>query len=252
MTRAIVSDLDGVIYRGNTLIPRIAETFAGWRARGLDWAFVTNNSRYGAAGVADKLTRLGLPTDKEQVVTAMETAADHVETHFRGARAVVIGTSLMEAEVAARGLDVTDGTEVDVVVLGFKPALSIPDLTRAVNALRGGARLVATNPDLVSPIEGGVEPCVGSFTALLTTAVPGVAPVFVGKPEPTMVLAALARLGVAPEDAVMVGDQPATDILAGQRAGLRSYLVRSGVHDGSPVAGIVPEGVIDTIADLPI
>lgn len=250
--RGVISDLDGVIYRGNTLIPGVAATIALWQRQGLLTAFVTNNSRHGADAVADKLTRLGLAIDPSWVVTSMEALAACAAERHAGAEVLVIGTGRMKDELAAKGLEPVNRSDVPLVALGFKPDLSIADLTLAVNALRGGAQLIASNPDTISPIEAGFEPCVGSFVALLKAAAPQIDPVFVGKPSPLMIHTALERLGLAPEEAVMVGDQPMTDILAGQSAGLRSFLVCSGVWDGTVCEEVVPEGIVDTIADLPV
>jgi phosphoglycolate phosphatase len=69
------------------------------------------------------------------------------------------------------------------------------------------------------------------------------------KPEPDMLHYALSELGVAPADAIMVGDSSA-DILAAAAAGVFSVAVRGG-YSADPIASYGPDLVIDSLADLP-
>ena len=143
-------------------------------------------------------------------------------------------------------------TRRDGTVLGFTEHdrdLTYAKLASAVHAVHAGAALVATNADPRLPIEGGFDPGAGSILAAIVTAT-GAKPVVVGKPEPRMVAMALDRLGTPKDGTVMIGDQVCTDILAGQRAGLRSILVTTGVpRDDAAVPDLVVDSLLDLLPD---
>ena len=63
---------------------------------------------------------------------------------------------------------------------------------------------------------------------------------------------ALARLGSRPEDTVMIGDRLETDILGGQRAGLKTILVLSGISTEADIEqmGIHPDWIFRDIGEL--
>jgi 4-nitrophenyl phosphatase len=141
------------------------------------------------------------------------------------------------------------GTSPEVVVLGFDSRLTYAKLRTAIRAALAGATVVATNPDVLTPVHDGYDPCVGVLTAAVAAAVPTAAPVVVGKPDPFMIEQALRYLGTPKQETVMIGDQVATDIVAGQSAGLRAILIASDVPFNA-VTGVVPDLVISSLLDL--
>ena len=118
--------------------------------------------------------------------------------------------------------------------------------------MRGGARLIATNPDRTCPTEHGEIPdCAGMIAAVEAVTATSVE-VIVGKPSPIILETALAALGVPAAEAVMVGDRIETDIVMGKRGGLVTVLVLSGVTraDDPRIAEIGPDAVIGSIEEL--
>ena len=101
-------------------------------------------------------------------------------------------------------------------------------MTIALRNILGGARLIGTNPDLIRPLADGFEPGAGAITHSIAVA-SGATPIFLGKPEPEIIQAAMGRLGVTADSAIMLGDKLDTDILASQRAGVRSVFMETGV-----------------------
>lgn len=250
--RAVISDLDGVVYRGDTPIPGAVEAIAAWRARGIPYVFVTNNASRSPADFARKLNGMGVEIGPEGVLTASEAAVAHVAQGFApGTPCFLIGEPVLSQMAEQAGLTLTESAEAGVVLLGFDYGLSYDKLRTAARALLGGAALVVTNPDILSPSETGAEPCVGATLAALLACAPETRPVIAGKPSPVLIHQALARLGTRPEETIMVGDQIVTDILAGQAAGLRSYLVTTGIP-ARPHPGTRPEACIASLLDLPV
>jgi HAD superfamily hydrolase (TIGR01450 family) len=247
--RGVVSDLDGVVYRGEAPIASSVEAFRRWRKQGVPYAFVTNNSSLSASQFAKKLSRMGVSVTRAQIFTTIEASAALLRQRWpRGGSAYVIGERpLIEA---VKDADFTlVGADADVVVLGFDCSLTYDKLRVATRAVLGGAPVIATNPDALTPAPDGYDPCVGMTIAAISAAVPEAEIVVVGKPQPFMIEQAVALLGVAKTEAIMIGDQLATDIVAGQRAGLRSILLAS----DAPFNGVsttTPDGIVASLLDL--
>lgn len=245
----VVSDLDGVVYRGAAAVPGAVEAFRAWHARGIPYAFVTNNSTKSAAAFAAKIAGLGIPVEEAWVVPVVAATADLLAQRLgRGGRVFAIGNDALFEALDAAGLERTS-TDVAAVVVGHDDTFDFAKLTTGVRALLGGAFLVGTNPDPVTPSEHGFDPCVGALLAAFRTAAPDAESLIVGKPEPHMLLDALARIGTPAATTVMIGDQLATDILAGRRAGLGTVLVTTGVpNPASP--DIVADRIVASLTEL--
>jgi HAD superfamily hydrolase (TIGR01457 family) len=224
-------DMDGVIYRGNELLPG-ARHFMRWlEETGRPYLFLTNNSTAGPVGIAAKMTALGLPTPPDRIVSAGVAAAHAAARHHPGGRALVLGSPALMALVAEAGCQVVDALAPalpDVVVVGLDREISYARLAAAQRALLGGATFIAVNRDPVLPVEHGMEPGAGAIVAAVEVS-SGVAPQVIGKPEPAIVQVALEQLGARPAETLLIGDGLALDIPAGERAGVDTVLLLSGI-----------------------
>src|SRR5213594_3267084 len=250
--RGWLFDLDGTVYRGDTLIPGADGTIAALRAAGRRVAFLSNKPLETRADYARKLTRLGIPAGEEDVINSSLVLARHLVRLDARAPVFVIGEPPLIAELTAHGFEVRGDERVRWVVIAFDRTFDYAKLNTALQAVRRGARLIATNPDRTCPVEGGEIPdCAGMMAAV--EAVTGeTVSVIVGKPSSIILEVALARLGVDARDAVIVGDRIETDIVMGKRLGLATVLVLSGVTraDDPRVAEIAPDLVLPSIRDL--
>lgn len=225
---AVLSDLDGVVYRGEEAVPGAVARFNRWHEAGMPYCFVTNNAEKAPADFADKIRRLGIDCTAEQVVTSGDIALDYVRKTFpAGSRLYVIGTQAFKDRVVGAGYTMVETNAVAVLV-ALDRSFNYAMMTAALTNVLGGAQLIGTNPDLIRPLSNRFEPGAGAITQSIAAA-SGATPLFMGKPEATIINAALSRLGVAPSHAIMIGDKLDTDILAGQRAGVKSIFVETGV-----------------------
>ena len=247
--RGIISDLDGVAYRGEQPIPESVQAFRTWHARGVRYAFVTNNSTKSAAQFAAKLDNMGIPATAAQVFNTIAAVTTLLKQRWRrGTSVFAIGEKPLFEALEESGYRLT-GEDAEIVVLGFDYHFSYAKLRTAVRAALGGATVIVTNPDVLTPVDDGYDPCVGALAAAVTAATPNAVPIVVGKPQPLMIEQALAYLGTTKSETVMIGDQVGTDIAAGQNAGLRSILVASDVPFNA-VTGITPDRVVSSLLDL--
>jgi HAD superfamily hydrolase (TIGR01457 family) len=246
-------DLDGVVYRGETLVNGAKDFIAWLQLTQKKYLFLTNNSFASETQVLAKLARLGIQTDGSHVLGAAQAAVQNIAHRYPGASVYVVGEQPLTDLVRSYDLQPLpiDASRADVVLVGLDRTFSYQKLTQAVMALQAGATFIAINRDAMLPIEGRLIPGCGSMVAAVETA-SGVHPLVVGKPQPTLLLEAMLRLGSTPEETVMIGDVLAADIKAGQAAGTHTILVLSGKDTQASLekSETQPEHVFANLGDV--
>ncbi len=230
---AYLLDLDGVVYRGELLLPGARELVEWCDATRRKVAFVSNNSFATVEEVTQKLARLGAPRPEGRVVTAGWATISVIAQRYPGGRVYALAGPSIEAMLREAGLrpvwtERRDGPIPDAVLIGLDRGVTYDRLSRALAAALDGAALFAVNRDPRLPIERGFEPGTGSIVAAVEAA-SGRTAEMIGKPAPGIVLQALELLGVQREQALMVGDGLDLDIVAGHSAGVTTALVLSGL-----------------------
>lgn len=249
--RNLIIDMDGVLYRGDTIIPGTSELVAFLRARQIGFMLATNNATRTPQQFVDKLAGMGVTVHPHEVLTSsLATAGYLAGIAPPGTRVFVVGMDGLRTALGEAGFClVEEGAEF--VVVGMDFTVCYQRLAQAALQIRTGAPFIGTNPDLTFPSELGIMPGAGSMLAFLEAATT-VTPTVIGKPGTAMMEQAMARMGAKPATTAMLGDRLETDILAGKRAGLRTLLVLSGVTDRALLADseIQPDLVFEDVAEL--
>jgi NagD protein len=247
-----LTDMDGVILRGRTLIPGAAEFVQRLRAKDIPFLILTNNSQYTQRDLQVRLSFMGLDVPPEAIFTSALATAQFLHSQRPGGRAYAIGESGLTTALHDIGYVLTD-QEPEYVVLGETTTYSFERITRAIRFVTAGARFIATNPDVMGPGEGGIVPATGAVAALISAAT-GIKPYFVGKPNPLMMRTALRTINAHSEDSVMIGDRMDTDIVAGLESGLRTILVLTGVTTREEVERFPyrPTWVRESVAEIEV
>ncbi|MEU6372861.1 TIGR01458 family HAD-type hydrolase [Streptomyces sp. NPDC046909] len=253
--RAVLIDIDGVLTVSWEPLPGAVEGLRKIRESGLAVALVTNTTSRTRASIAGSLAKAGFPVAAEDILTAPAVTAAYVAEHFPRARCALLNSGDIEedlGEVNVLGADDTDSVPDVVIVGGAGPEFGYAALNRAFGHLQRGARLVAMHRNLYWRTEDGLQLDAGAFLAGLEKAARTEA-VVTGKPSKAFFASALARLGVGADEAVMVGDDIESDVLAAQAAGVTGVLVRTGKYlpETHRDASGTPDHVIDSFADLP-
>jgi arabinose operon protein AraL len=250
--RGWLFDLDGTIYLGERLIPGADAAVAAVRAAGRRVAFLSNKPLQTRAEYAAKLSRLGVPAAPDDVINSSLVLARHLRDRDPGAPVFVIGEPPMLEEMRAHGFEVRPDEHVRWVVIAFDRTFDYAKLNIALQAVKRGARLIATNPDRTCPVEGGEIPDCAGMIAAVEAVTDRRVETIVGKPSPIILEVALAALGVPAADAAIVGDRLETDIVMGRRLGLGTVLVLSGVTraDDPRIAVVAPDHVVGSVRDL--
>ena len=244
----ILFDLDGVFYVGDRRIPGALDALEFLDERGIPYCFITNTTTQSAAELQDKLAELGIPCQREQLITAPVATADYLLRQGVERCFFAVNESVLADFSAFRPVD----ENPDAVVLGdIGDRWSYSLLDCIFQHLLGGAALVAMHRNKYWQKSGGLHIDIGAFVAGLEY-VADIEAVITGKPTKTFFDAALGYLGIDSSQALLVGDDIHSDIGGAQSAGIRAALVKTGKYRADLVArsGIEPEFVLQSIAEF--
>ncbi len=250
MTCGYLIDMDGVIYRGTTVIPGAQRFINTLLDRHIPFTFLTNNSQRTRRDMAMKLRRLGFNVGDEHVFTCAMATARYLARQKPDGTAFVIGEGGLLNALHQHGFAIVD-KDPDFVVVGEGRTFNAEMMEQAVNLILGGARLIATNLDPNCPTQNGTRPGCGAIVAMLEAAT-GVRAFSVGKPSPIMMRGARKEIGLTAAQTIMIGDTMETDILGGVQLGYRTILVLTGGTRREDLRRFAyqPDCVVDSIDAL--
>ena len=252
MQKSIISDMDGVIYRGSQIIEGAKDFIDHLIKEQIPFLFLTNNSEQTPVDLKKKLESKGIHGVKEEnFMTSAMAVAMFLQSQKSGATVYAIGGGGLINELYNAGFSISE-LNPEYVVVGKTSHFNFEHMKKAANLINKGAKFIGTNPDVVDPIEGGgIEPACGSILAAIETAT-GKKPYIIGKPNSLMMTIATRKLGVHASDAVMIGDRMDTDIIGGLEAGMTTCLVLSGVTDKSMIDSFPykPDYIFNNVGEI--
>jgi NagD protein len=245
-----LTDMDGVLVHEGHPISGAPEFIGKLRVSGKPFLVLTNNSIYTPRDLCARLARIGIEIPEYSVWTSALATAQFLDGQRPRGTAYVIGEAGLTTALHEIDYVLTDH-DPDYVVLGETRTYSFEAITKAIRLINGGARFIATNPDVTGPSNEGALPACGSVAALISKAT-GVEPYFIGKPNPMMMRSALNAISAHSESAAMIGDRMDTDVLCGLEAGLETILVLSGISSRTEIERYPyrPSRIIESVADL--
>lgn len=250
--RTLLLDMDGVLYRGEQVLPGVNDLLQFCQQHDIAVGCITNNATRTQAQYGTKLARMGIAIPGERVLTSALATAAYLREHYpAGTSVYIVGMQGLEHALLHDGYfrAAAEDEHPALVVQGLHVGFTYAHLRRAALAIRAGAHFIATNPDRTFPSEEGLTPGAGAITAALEAATDTTATV-IGKPQPTMFTTATHMLGGDPASTLIIGDRLDTDIVGGQRAGLHTALVLTGVTTRATLetSPVQPDAVF---SDLP-
>lgn len=256
--KALILDMDGVLWRDTQALLDMPAFFSELRAMGIPVVFATNNGTRSIGMYVERLAAFGVEVEPWQVVNSSIATADYLSKRYpEGGPVFVVGEVGLVEALEEKGFRVVDeaadaaASPVLAVVGGMDHALTYDKLAKATLLIRAGKPFIFTNPDMTFPTPNGLVPGAGSIMALLEAAT-GVSPTIIGKPEPYLYRFSMERLGTRPEETLAIGDRLETDILGGQRTGCPTVLVLSGVSSAVDAEQWQPQPnfILPNLADL--
>jgi NagD protein len=242
--------MDGVLVHEESAIPGAAEFIRALVEHERRFLVLTNNSIFTPRDLRARLLASGIDVPEQAIWTSALATAQFLDDQRPGGSAFVVGEAGLTTALHEVGYTLTE-REPDYVVLGETRTYSFEAITKAIRLIEGGARFIATNPDVSGPSRQGTLPATGSVAALISAAT-GRRPYFIGKPNPLMMRSALNRIDAHSESTVMVGDRMDTDVVSGLEAGLRTILVLTGSTSPDRVEQFPYQAtrVVDSVADI--
>jgi NagD protein len=249
--KAFICDMDGVIYHGNVLLPGVKEFIKWLNDQDKKYLFLTNSSERSPRELNKKLARLGVDVGAEHFYTSALATAAFLDSQKPHGEAYVIGEAGLLNALYEIGYHIND-VNPDYVVVGESKTYTYENLTRAVNLVRDGAKLIGTNPDLTGPIENGIVPATGSLIAPIEMST-GSKAYFVGKANPLMMRHALKKISSRREETAIIGDRMDTDMIAGIESEIDTVLVLSGVSDRENIKQFAyqPDLILEGVGEIP-
>jgi len=226
--KAFILDMDGVVYIGSKLVSGAKEFVGRLKQGDYKFLFLTNNSYHTPSELRERLLGMGIDVSENCFYTSAMATASFLKTQKpKGCSAYVVGGRGVVNEFEKAGIEMTSENP-DYVVIAETEEYDYAKIVEATLLIREGAKFIATNPDLTGPSARGPVPACGALVAPVQK-VTGIAPYFLGKPNPTMMFLARKKLGVHSANCFMIGDRMDTDIVGGLESGMTTCLVLSGV-----------------------
>lgn len=245
-------DMDGTIYLDNDLFDGVEEFLTHVKNIGGKYIFLTNNSSKSVDKYVEKLNALGINTTAEDFLTSLDATTVYLEKKNYN-KIYALGTTSFKEQLKEANLPITDTLEdgIDCLCMGFDTELTFKKLDDACILLSKDIDYIATNPDLVCPTRYGYVPDCGSVSEMIYNATKK-RPIFIGKPEPTMVELAMKKTGFKSCETALIGDRLYTDIACGINAGITSIFVLSGegTIDDIDKYNVKPDFIYDNIKSL--
>jgi NagD protein len=248
--KGFLCDMDGVIYKGNQLLPGVTE-FVEWLYReNKQFLFITNSSAKTPKELQQKLGRMGLEVDESHFYTSALATAKFLSYQSPGCSAFIIGdpglfNALHDANITFNDVD------PDYVVVGETMNYNYNLICKAMNHVLNGAKLIGTNTDLTGPSENGMVPACRALVAPIEITT-GKTAYYIGKPNPLMMRTGLKILGIHSGETAMIGDRMDTDIIAGIESGLDPILVLSGITTPAEIAQYPyrPRLILESVGEI--
>lgn len=222
-------DMDGTIYIEHKLFDGVIELLKKIKEQGGRYAFISNNSSLSVADYIKKLAKMGIRASAGEFFTSAQAAAYVLKNKFQDKLIYAQGTRSFIAELRRGGLRVTTlyTKKAHAILVGYDSELNAKKIRTTCRMLGQDLPYYAANPDLVYPVSFGYVPDCGAMCKSYEYAT-GKKPVYIGKPEPTMIQVLMEKFGVDKKDTVVMGDRLYTDIKSGINAGVDTVCVLSG------------------------
>jgi NagD protein len=256
MFKGFIFDLDGTVYLSDQLIPGADRVIQLIREKRRKVVFLSNKPIQTREDYASKLTRLGIPTQPDEVINSTLVMITYFKKNAPTAKLFVVGEIPFVDELKRAGFTISEEPkEIEYVVVAFDRTFDYRKLNIAYQAIKLGAHFVATNPDRTCPVEGGEIPDCAGMIAAIEAVTQKKVEVIVGKPSPLMIQAAMDVMGLRREECILIGDRLETDIQMGKEAGIATGIVLTGVTDEVMLkeykhSSTRPDFVFQSIADV--
>lgn len=247
-----IFDLDGTIYRGEHLIPRADAVINQLKSIGKKIVFVSNKTTGTAKDYYNLLKNWGMNVKEDEIINSTVVTSNYLKQNFNGEKFFAIGEDSFINEIEKSGLNYsTSPEEIKIILITLDRTLNYQKLEIAARALENGARFFAANIDDTCPVDDGEVIDAGSTISALEKRTHRKLELHFGKPSEFMFNQIKNRLQFDPPKTLLIGDRLETDITMGNKFGIDTALVNTGVkYFSNGTENIVPTYQMDSVFDL--
>jgi len=222
--RTLAADLDGTIYKGNTLLPKVKETYHVLKQLDINTIFITNNSSQTPEEIKTKLDKL--LQDKislKNIITPLMIIKNVSE--LTTLKVHVYGSSGVKNYLEQFNKKIVSIQEAETVLIGRKDNIYTEEINIIANSINNGTKAFCLNKDLTFPTEEGEKPGNGAVVKMLEELTNSQIE-SLGKPD-KLYKDYLNKNGFIID--WIIGDRVDTDILLAKKLNVKSILVKTGV-----------------------
>jgi len=247
-----IFDMDGTIYRGSRLINGADKTVNKLKASGKRTVFISNKTTGTVNDYFKLLKGFGINVGEEEIVNSTIVLNKYLHENHQGEKFFAIGEKSFINEVESSGLIFNDDpSEINILIVTLDRTLNYEKLETAARALENGARFFAANIDDTCPVDNGEVLDAGSTISALQKRTHKKLELHFGKPSEFMFEEIKKRLNLDLNKVLLIGDRLETDIAMGNKFGIDTALVSTGVKlfkNGTD--GIKPTYFFESINDI--
>jgi len=262
--KGFLFDLDGVLWAGSRVIPGAVQFINSLMDTSKRIRFISNTSSRSHENTLKKMKRLGYRVKAEQLIVASRETARYLADKLNKNELIYyIGTKSLKKEIEQAGLKIVSDRDpennskiekVSYVVVGYDNNFNYDKMWLALQYFQQGAEFAAVNLDATAPSSKGLKPAGGAIAGCMKVLAGREPDLMIGKPEPYLLVKGMEEAQLKPQDCIMIGDTPHSDIEAARRAGVKSALVLSGNTSKTDLvnlpAKLKPDYVLTAIDDL--
>jgi 4-nitrophenyl phosphatase len=228
--KSLIFDMDGVLWHDQVPLGDLGRIFQKLQINDINYAFATNNSTKSPSEYQEKLSKFGIPSQQELIITSATTLARMLKDKFpQGGPVYIIGENGLREALLENDFYHSD-KNVIAFVGGYDRKVNYEKLKNALLVLHQDIDFFYTNTDSTFPSPEGIIPGAGSILRALEAG-SGKHAKLAGKPKPTMFEYAMKVINAAPESTLVIGDRLDTDILGGLEANCLTALVLTGISN---------------------
>lgn len=242
-------DVDGVLHIDGEPIPGTADALNRLRVEGIPFRLLTNTTVRTRALLGELLRDMGCDVSNDEIITAASATTDYVRKTYPGGACYALVNPAVLPEFES--INLTDGPDAGVVVIGdASTRFNFDNLNHAFRLLMNGASLVVMHRDFYWRTADGLSLDAGAFITGLELAA-GKQATLVGKPSAEFFHVGYERLGLPPEQVVMIGDSIMHDLVPAMTLGSAGILLRTGIFMETDLQKATPTVLVDSFVDAP-
>ena len=222
----IATDLDGTIFKGQTLIDGVKEGLLKIINEGIEIYYTTNNSSQTPSEIKDKLEYLlQLNIDISKIITPLVIFQNLYSNNK--SNIYIYGSDNLKNYIKNLNINVTSLENAELVLIGRKEENNFSEINEIIKNVSLGKNILSLNKDLTFPTEFGEKPGNGAVVKII-------------EDELSINIPTLGKSGdhyssyfIQNKITVnyVIGDRVDTDIIFGKNLNAKTFLVSSGIKN---------------------